>query len=327
MPKIAKLSGTRWLARVNAIITILDQWDVLELYFERLKVTERGNTGLKAETLFQMYYFPENRLYLTFLSFALNNVIRVNKLFQSESADCLTLLRELDDLFYSTLQKIVVPAQLQKADKNDLCNFKFKSFLMPFDCINYGYTFQELSKTCNLENVNYIKNRCRDFLIKLAEELQKRLSNNIKVLEKVRNFSPEIASGQCKPNITDLALLFGKVCADIDSCVDEWNMLHRFEMQASTTDQCWSAVRKEERFESIACLAVALLTLPFSNAAVERAFSIVNIIKDKLRNKMSVRTADAILRIRFMSGDCRNFTPSARMMEKFCSEIVYESNF
>jgi hypothetical protein len=40
-----------------------------------------------------------------------------------------------------------------------------------------------------------------------------------------------------------------------------------------------------------------LLCLPFSNAQVERAFSIMGIVKDKLRNKMPVSTLDAIMKV------------------------------
>lgn len=68
-----------------------------------------------------------------------------------------------------------------------------------------------------------------------------------------------------------------------------------------------------------------MLCLPFSNAIVERAFSIMNIIKNKLRNKMAVKTTDAILRVRFNmpQGGCVNFQPTKDMLKKFNSENMY----
>lgn len=51
---------------------------------------------------------------------------------------------------------------------------------------------------------------------------------------------------------------------------------------------------------SVIWLALALLCLPFSNAYVDRYFSIVNIVKDKLRNKLLIQNVDKILSIRFL---------------------------
>jgi len=67
-----------------------------------------------------------------------------------------------------------------------------------------------------------------------------------------------------------------------------------------------------------------LLSLPFSNAAVERAFSIVNVVKDKLRNKMSVKMLEAILHVRCtLSIECSKFKPTVDMLKRFNSETIY----
>ncbi|KYN18236.1 hypothetical protein ALC57_09483 [Trachymyrmex cornetzi] len=83
-----------------------------------------------------------------------------------------------------------------------------------------------------------------------------------------------------------------------------------------------------KRFGHISKLVLALMSLPFSNASVERTFSIINIIKDKLRNRMSVETADTILRIRSnLPNGCIAFEPTEDMLNKFNSETMYSSNF
>jgi len=69
-------------------------------------------------------------------------------------------------------------------------------------------------------------------------------------------------------------------------------------------------------------VALTLLCLPFSNAEVERAFAIMNIIKDK-QNRL-IRTLDVILRVRFLlPNTCRDFQSSKQMLQKFVSETVY----
>ncbi|KYN14500.1 hypothetical protein ALC57_13294, partial [Trachymyrmex cornetzi] len=103
-----------------------------------------------------------------------------------------------------------------------------------------------------------------------------------------------------------LSSVLSKVTAlnkDVDEAITEWNLLHTK-------------------------LVLALMSLPFSNASVERIFSIINIIKDKLRNRMSVETADTILRIRSnLPNGCIAFEPTEDMLNKFNSETMYSSNF
>ena len=60
-------------------------------------------------------------------------------------------------------------------------------------------------------------------------------------------------------------------------------------------------------FEDLSHLAISLLSLPHPNAEIERVFSQMNIVKTKLRNRLSVKTLNAILYIRFglkRSGKC-----------------------
>ena len=67
-----------------------------------------------------------------------------------------------------------------------------------------------------------------------------------------------------------------------------------------------------------------MLSLPISNAEVERALSIVNIVEDKVRNKISIDAVDGILRIRFNLGsNCHNFVPTQNLLMEFNSAAVY----
>ncbi|KAK3917741.1 Argininosuccinate lyase [Frankliniella fusca] len=76
-------------------------------------------------------------------------------------------------------------------------------------------------------------------------------------------------------------------------------------------------------FRSIANLALRVLSLPFLNAVVERAFSVMNAIKTKARNRMGLEILMAIKRIRLRviwSGCCKKFEPTDEMCPLFnCS--------
>ena len=54
----------------------------------------------------------------------------------------------------------------------------------------------------------------------------------------------------------------------------------------------------EKVFSDLAKFALALLSLPFSNASVERMFSQMNLLKTKLCNRMKQEMLEAIMFIR-----------------------------
>lgn len=326
--KIDKLSGTRWLARYEAINKIIDQWDVLKLHFSLVKDRERCYT---AEQLYYMFNIQSNLVYLTFLKHMLKCLTDVNKTYQAESANPLKLLEDLHSLLYYYMS-ILVPTTRLQIKKTNLAHFKFKDYIVRAEAIDFGYSFTQAASGMNHEDIKIIKERCRDFLICLCEQLQSRIPNNIALLEKINLLSPELATSQIKPKITDLIAAFKNICKNVDSTVDEWKQLHIKQWnQLSTPEKFWAEVFEyrnsagQQQFGNIARFALAMLSLPFSNAVVERAFSIVNIVKNKLRNRMAVKTADAILRLRFNmpQGGCINFQPTINMLKKFNSEDMY----
>jgi len=181
---------------------------------------------------------------------------------------------------YSLLQILVVSSQLEKIPYYDLAEFDFKSFCMPLDCINFGYEFNVLTIKMHQESVTQIKERCKEFLVVLISELQKRIPDNIKILNQISVFSPHSASSQIKADITNIAAKFKhSLCNDIDSIVKEWNILHRAEVAGITcTETFWAKINEftdaggNKRYGNISKLVLGLLSLPFSNAAVERIF-------------------------------------------------------
>ena len=86
----------------------------------------------------------------------------------------------------------------------------------------------------------------------------------------------------------------------------------------------------DSRFNSVLCtplsvwlgnlIALSVLALPFSNAAVQRTFSQMNLIKSKLRSRMHQELQESMLYVRgFVSinGLCSNsFQPTADMFTR-----------
>ena len=84
----------------------------------------------------------------------------------------------------------------------------------------------------------------------------------------------------------------------------------------------------ENDFKELSDFILSMLALPFSNAAVERAFSQMNLIKTKFRNRMQQEMLEALLWIcGYMACNnicCNTLTPTSGMLERFTTHI-YEN--
>jgi len=87
----------------------------------------------------------------------------------------------------------------------------------------------------------------------------------------------------------------------------------------------------DPRFGHISRLALGLLSLPFSNAAVERVFSVMNAVKTKSRNRLLVEMVQSIMKVRFglsLRGEnCNDMTVTPSMLTLFNSKMYdYEGD-
>jgi 3'-phosphoadenosine 5'-phosphosulfate sulfotransferase len=80
-------------------------------------------------------------------------------------------------------------------------------------------------------------------------------------------------------------------------------------------------------FRELALFAFKM-SVPSSNAVVEKSFSVMNVIKSKLRNKMLLELLNAIMTIKFHfyvnNICCKDFQPTQDMISRFTSK-KYES--
>ena len=183
---------------------------------------------------------------------------------------------------------------------------------VPNECMyanpQLGFSFeQKLSEsTMSQENKNYLKKRCIEFSLKLIKEIQQRLPSNITILKKMSMLNVEETLKVNKSNaISEVAKELGFNSDFIDGMLQEWHNINFINWNNTTnTIQFWSEVlqyknaARENPFSLISQLAITILSLPHSNAEVERVFSSMNIIKTKQRNRMSLKTINALILLR-----------------------------
>lgn len=118
-----------------------------------------------------------------------------------------------------------------------------------------------------------------------------------------------------KAPIVELAQAFGCQGNEIERIVVQWRNIGytNWKNKTCSTVEFWSEVNEykdsadNNPFSELASLAISILSLPHSNAEIERVFSQMNVVKTKLRNRMSLHTLNSILYIRYglkRSGKC-----------------------
>ncbi|CAG5019967.1 unnamed protein product [Parnassius apollo] len=120
-------------------------------------------------------------------------------------------------------------------------------------------------------------------------------------------------------SIADLLYYFPKICPNNITELDrEWRMLRNVDFsfnQNKTPDiiDFWKHVQElrngdeSQTFPTLCELVNKLLCLPHSSAAVERLFSAINIMKTKLRNRISTTTIKGVLHTKSEITDCYSF--------------------
>lgn len=186
--------------------------------------------------------------------------------------------------------------------------------------------------------------KCRSFMIKLAQELRSRLPFDNDIFEILQFLDPKVSVQGTIPSLVHVCNKFPTMfdessITDIDSewrallfCSEAERLLQ--DMPSISVEDFWhkvSLIRDSNSqklcFPSLSRFARDLLCLPVSNAACERVFSSVNLIKTKLRNRFSTESvANIIFAKQGLQGACHDFNPSKEMLARFDAQIYATAN-
>lgn len=132
-----------------------------------------------------------------------------------------------------------------------------------------------------------------------------RLPDNYSTLKKIDAFSVDRVLKSKKDSILPILNIFS-IHPEIKSkIISQYSNIHLINWEnIENTSKFWSEVKRyrdsagNNPYEDLVNFALSLLSLPWSNAEVERVFSQVNLVKTKIRNRLEVDTLNAILAIR-----------------------------
>jgi hypothetical protein len=326
-----KASMTRWLVRGKLIKNLLLNWSMLKSYYGVVAQVAEQKIKHKAKVLHEILSDGINFLYMTFLSPIVKEFDQANIFFQSSHADPEAMVMELGLLHRSLRSRI------KDNQGNNLA----------LSVVDFGASFSSSVERMKRESghhlpaflvaLEHVKGRCQVFLHDLLIQVENRLPVSMgifrgltglhpkKVLSQTAQLPFEQLPGQHLMQERDLVeIQYRKI------------LFHPWREEDSFSEGLpkdavgfWSKVLNYARgdgvkpYEDLAQYALAALSVPVSNAVVERIFSHVTIVKTKYRNKMQIKMLDSILRVRLSisSGCCKNFLPTKSMIKKFNSAM------
>ncbi|XP_036329582.1 uncharacterized protein LOC118741720 isoform X2 [Rhagoletis pomonella] len=300
--KIPRVSDTRWLSIEGTVSRILQQWLEMKTHFG---ITSNSEKCHKAEILYEMYKDERNYLYLLFLRPILAELLALNNSFQSNNTDPTKLLKDFAVVINSLKSKIISPD-----NDVDVISIDFELYINKSCYLGYNFEKKilEMKSSSGLteESEKYIRTICTNFVVVLINQLKQRLPDNFDTIKKVNMFSVGNVLRASHEEIEDVLKHFNYSDDMIEKIIIQYNRINFVKWNnISNTMQFWAEVQTytdaggNKLFSDLAEFALHLLSLPWSNADVERLFSQLNLVKTKLRNSIHLITINAILSIRY----------------------------
>lgn len=317
----------------DSIERVLQQKDALKLHFDVAAGAEHCYT---ARLLSEMYSDQANILYMQFLRPILLEIKRVNKIFQLETGDSLGVFRDLERLYLSTLKRVAKPSVFRMNSDRQLRDLDLtaSSVYLSVEDADLGTTFHEGLNASTLapEAKHTISARCFAFVRELLVQYQTRLTDSLDMLRKMELLSPKsVISTVDRPRVRELPMEFFR--CSIDTLDSQWRNVSSAGFCDQPIDVFWMQVEAFQDaggnacFKDLALGAIRMLSLPISNAHVERAFSQVALLKDNTRNRMGLSLLSSLMEVR--AGLSRNgwtsatFRPPKQLLERLNS-LMYE---
>jgi len=280
---------------------IIEQWDALNLYFSEKWLSEKL---VPAENIHFQLNDPFTKAYFYFLEWILPKFTGMNQYFQSEYV-VINTLNEKMELVYTDLLLCYMKTPLHLINLNDENQFLSTS------TVYLGVKVQNQIKISAIQQrkdlLKEFSNRFINFIKTSCLQIKKRYDFSNPILPLVNMLTPSVAlSSKMRkkyPSITFLSEQLHRI-VNGDSNIQKLDdqrctvVLVRLPNEIQTEkepDKFWTLIKELEtgQFIDLAEFALAVLSLPHSNASCERVFSKINCIKTKSKNRLITSTVSA----------------------------------
>jgi hypothetical protein len=323
---------------------ILEQWDALSSYFSMEASTEKVDKE-HAKAIDAVLKNIGTKPMLTFLSFVLRKVDRMNVEFQATEFRLHEVFNTVTGEYRSLLQLYIKDEVLQKSALHAIDPSDPRNFVALKEVDLGGRTNAFLAKGTLGRGEERLRSDALNFLTVLCENIRQRFDfSEGGVLSSLRFLDPRQALAR-GGDVKSLAMFAGRFPnivpdEDLDTLQEEWSDLkHSCEslrsvgvLQTDSPPVFWSKIgslrdgMNQPRFATLTKLAHACLSFPHSNAAVERIFSKINRIKTSQSNRMLTESVKARIQtqqaLKASSACCVDWVPSKQLVRELHSGAV-----
>ncbi|XP_066587616.1 zinc finger protein 862-like [Prorops nasuta] len=306
--KILKIGETRWLSTQKCVDRLIENWSCLRLFFTDACFNDKLESATK---ILDLLNSDTIKCYFLFLNYALTAFNKFNAFFQSRNVLIHKLVKTSKTLIKQFGQNFLKAEALSEIECLNLHDLKY---YLDIDLIYLGSDCEEFLENLSEEDVLEIRKRCLNFYKVSVIEMQQRLPLNSIIFKKLEFLDPVIALDITVRNreirdfnciLPSLPPIFNK-----NELAMEWRQLPLIEdsdremLQGLDIVPFWNKVFTLKNFDNnklfpnLELLLKMLLSLPHSNAEVERIFSIVTDVRSKKRNAIGADLLNAICKIR-----------------------------
>ena len=147
-----------------------------------------------------------------------------------EKGSPIHLLAELMQLYEYVLKIVCVPTTFPNWSSLLEFDFEQRDNVIPFSAMYFGAAFFVESEAAvksnklNLQSLEEVKNRCKDYVIELFRQIKTRLPVNVEQLQSVSELAPSVVLGPRKPNRGQLSFI-GLYKGDLAKLQQQWDRL------------------------------------------------------------------------------------------------------
>lgn len=289
--RILGAGHTRWLAMKICVDRILEQYEALKAYFQGVAIEDPTHTN---DSILTSLTNAFTVAYLEFMSYNLGRLASFNKLFQSEVPLLHVLKHEVSQLLLGLSLDFMELSHVRMCDPLDL-NVNDEEHHMPLCNVYTGVkasgTIQSVGDSIGAKHpdITLFQHHCKQFLIECVTEIQHTFSN-LQELDFLRCLEPAVANNLTIPSLAPLyqKLPYLEEVASVQDVDTEWRKHSTLPTLNGSlpVQEYWRGVFTQKDacgnqvHPHLSKIISVLLSFPFSNAAVERVFSQLRLIKD-----------------------------------------------
>lgn len=307
--KLLHNCATRWLSVLPAVKRILENWDALNTYFEKVAKVENLHV---VNNILAKLQDPQTRIYLDFMNTMLPYFQRLTLIFQREDPEIHNLFQEVSGVFRQIADFRCVSSEI-----SNLNEVLAPGNLLPHENVYLGLEAEIKVNSLQSEEIkNDIRRRCLNFHVAAIKGIIKRFNFNDTFLATLSMLDPfKIES--CTSIAPLIKLHQTLLTSDELQLIDqEWRDMKKHihsvpDEVKKDAFKFWVKMSEIKfgnifRFENLCRIVFDLFSLPHSSAMVERIFSQMNLNKTKQRNALQEATLESILHAKEMIKNIRN---------------------